>query len=463
MKLMKISINTFIKRNFLLLISLTVIFCSYFFCFSQINKTVNELDALSNVVTLNQSYFFFKKSTPFEIYLLHDLKNKMISERQSFIEVNLQEMTTRLYQNGDLNQEFKIIAKGNPLNWGGSPTGIYRVMDKHVTAYSNSTMVYMPFAIQYYGKYFIHGIPYYPGGNRIFSTYSGGCIRHSDMDAQKIFQFSEIDMPLLVIDKKRNPLDVSFIEENKELDILAESFMIADIDSGVVLAEKNYLQRKPIASITKLMTAIVALENIGLNRSVSINQEMINNGYGYSPGFEEGKRYQLIELLYPLLTRSSNQAAEALTGFMGRDKTIQLMNEKAQLILMTNTKFTDPSGIENTNISTTRDLFYLARYIHNNFPLLLSITKGDRVPMIQYLRFDLDEIGNKNIFIYDPTFIGGKTGFTNASKQTGLFVFSLFYEQQKRDIAIIFLRSTNVKRDAQTAYGWLLQNGFTKE
>jgi len=74
--------------------------------------------------------------------------------------------------------------------------------------------------------------------------------------------------------------------------------------------------------------------------------------------------------------------------------------------------------------------------------------------------FDLEEIGNLNIFINDPTFIGGKTGYTKEAGQTALFLFKLNYNDSERIIAMIFLDAKNSKWEAQKAYRWLLNNGF---
>ena len=73
---------------------------------------------------------------------------------------------------------FDIVAKGDPNEWGGSPAGSYYVISKQRVAYSSVSEVYMPWSIRYYGKYYIHGEPYYPGGEKLNSSTSGGCIRN---------------------------------------------------------------------------------------------------------------------------------------------------------------------------------------------------------------------------------------------------------------------------------------------
>lgn len=432
---------------------------------------MNEIKRTEKMInSINKNALFFdlsllSKKTPYSIPLWEETRKKLIIFERKFIEVNLEEMKTRIYDNGEIVDEIPILAKGNPLNWGGTPSGVYKVLNKYNSAYSNPVEAYMPFAIQFYGKYFLHGIPYYKDGTPIISRFSGGCVRYTNKNAEKIFNFSEKGMPILIIDKNKNDFNYQEIDEKEVPGVSAESFFIADLDSGTVLLEKNSNEIMPIASITKLMTAIVVSENIGLNRNILINDEMINSygEYGKTPEIKLGHRYQLIDLLYPLLTRSSNQAAEILSYFMGKEKTIELMNEKALSLNMIKTKFDDTCGISDKNVSSASDLFYLARYLHNNFEPILLVSKSEKVSQVEIQKFNLNKIENRNIFVYDSTFKGGKTGFTNASANTALFIFTFSKGKEKRNIVINLLKSKGLKRDTQLLYNWLKNNYFKEE
>jgi len=137
------------------------------------------------------------------------------------------------------------------------------------------------------------------------------------------------------------------------------------------------------------------------------------------------------------------------------------MNEKAKFISMKNTKFTDPSGFDPGNVSTSRDLFYLARYIFNNRPPILEITKGNKVRSFGDISFDIEKFWNKNVFINDSTFVGGKTGFIKESKYTAVFIFRLSDQKGiERNIAIILLGAQSNKIDTQKTYMWLFDNYF---
>jgi len=127
------------------------------------------------------------------------------------------------------------------------------------------------------------------------------------------------------------------------------------------------------------------------------------------------------------------------------------------MILMENTNFVDPSGFDLNNTSTAKDLFYLVRYIFNNRPPILEITKGKKVQSFGEVRFDIEKLWNKNVFINDPTFIGGKTGFLKESGETAIFLFRF---NDQRNIAISLLKSKDVEADTQKIYIWLQKNYF---
>ncbi|MBU3942965.1 L,D-transpeptidase family protein [Patescibacteria group bacterium] len=402
-----------------------------------------------------------KKDEPVFLESFEDIGRKNITNKTDFLQVDLTDMEISLYKSGLLIKRVPIITKGDVDNWGGSAAGLYRILSGNKASYSNTSDVYMPYALHYYGKYYIHGIPYYPGGLKLNSSFSGGCLRLNDKDAEDIYNLSNLNMSVLVIDKKKD--NYEYLRENKTdfPDLLSQNYLIADLDSGYVFAEKDSSMPVPIASLTKLMTALIVAENINLERFIFINEKMIEDGYGITDILEVGKGFQVVELFYPLLIESSNDAAEALSYFLGREKTIRLMNEKARNILMEQTKFTDPSGIDAGNISTTRDLFNLVRYIFNNRSPILEITKGNKVRSFGVVSFDINKLWNKNIFISDTTFIGGKTGYIKESKDTATFLFQFTDKDEvKRNIAFIFLGSLNIKIDTQRTYKWLLKNYF---
>ena len=391
-----------------------------------------------------------------------ETRQELILSQTDFVEVNLAEMKVKIYKKGLLEKEFTILKRGDPQGWGGSAVGLYKVLDGSKISFSGIADVYMPYTLHYYGKYYIHGEPYYSSGGGLDSPISGGCISLSTEDAKNVFEMTELNMPVLAVDKDREYYNYSREEPSEFPEISSQSYLVADLDSGQVFVERNSEEQFPIASLTKLMTAIIVSENVDLRKSILVEEEMLK-GYGSTKGLEKDKWFRVVELFYPLLIESSNDAAETLSYFLGRTKTIRLMNEKTKAILMDETKFVDPSGFDPENVSTARDLFHLARYILNNRPLILEITKGNEVLSFGEIDFNIKDLWNKNIFIDDPTFVGGKTGFIKASKNTALFIFHFFGDNStERNIVIILLESENTETDTQKVYNWLQENYFKK-
>ena len=201
------------------------------------------------------------------------------------------------------------------------------------------------------------------------------------------------------------------------LNVSAKSACIIDADSKKVLYSKNASKRMPMASTTKVMTAIIALEsNIPLNKVIVVPKEAIGIE-GSSIYLSEGEKITFEALLYALLLSSANDAAIAISIIVGgnTDNFVALMNQKATLLGLTNTHFTNPHGLYDENHYTTAlDLAFLMAYAVKN-PTFVEISgcpkkvfpkqdEGVRV-MINH---------NKLLNTYDGI-IAGKTGFTKKS------------------------------------------------
>ncbi|OIO46000.1 hypothetical protein COU05_03680 [bacterium (Candidatus Gribaldobacteria) CG10_big_fil_rev_8_21_14_0_10_37_21] len=390
-------------------------------------------------------------------------RNVLQENKADFIEANLEEMKITLYQKGEKQQEANILKRGDEYAWGGTAAGIYQISSGYQTAFSAIAEVYMPYAMNFYGKYYLHGGPYYPSGAKMISEASGGCLQVKDDIAKEFFEKAELKMPFLVIDKKND----NFVYPKTEIvvpTITSGSFLVADLDSGEIFAEQSSQERKQIASITKLMTAIVVSENIDLRKEIVVQDYMLNQGFGETESIKVGDYLDVVDLFYPLLIESSNDSAEVLAGFLGRNRTINLMNEKTKAILMPNTIFACPSGYSEGNISTARDLFYLARYVLKNRPLLFDISKSKEVPGFGKMSFDTSMFWNKNVFSEDETFVGGKTGYIKTSGYNGLFVFRFTTKEgEERNIVFILLGTPHldeVKFNTQKLYIWLQNNFF---
>ena len=148
-------------------------------------------------------------------------------------------------------------------------------------------------------------------------------------------------------------------------------YILMDMDSGRVLASKNKDSPRLIASITKIMTAILAIENKDVNEIVKVD-ESISKSYGSGIYISGGEEISLLDLLYGLMLRSGNDAALIIAKNIGGNVSnfVDMMNNKAQDLDMKNTTFINPHGLENNkgegNISTAYDMALLMSYAIDN-------------------------------------------------------------------------------------------------
>ena len=201
-----------------------------------------------------------------------------------------------------------------------------------------------------------------------------------------------------------------------DLNISAECAVVMIADTNEVVFEKNPHKKQGIASTTKIMSAIVALESNKLYSTTTIKSEDISVE-GTSMGLKAGDNVSLLCLVKGMLISSGNDAANVTATFIAGGKTqfAKLMNNKCHTIGMTSTNFVNPSGLtEDGHYSTAYDMALLGSYAVKN-PVFCSICSlksakvsyGERGSVTLYNH-------NKFIKMYDGAF-GIKTGFTKAS------------------------------------------------
>ena len=226
-----------------------------------------------------------------------------------------------------------------------------------------------------------------------------------------------------------------------ELEISALSYLGAYLvkdNQPIILAEKNSDDLLPMASITKLMTAVVAYKNYNLEDEITMGPK-VNDWPDSSKRFIPGTSFKTSELLRALLIESNNDAAMALAGKMGMDNFLSAMNNEAKELGIITTYYDNPVGIDPSsqkeiiNYSTAEELLILAREIINNYPEILEITSlpqydiktasgGYNHTAISTDKFLSDE-NEKFLCQGEPLkILGGKTGSTDLSKKNLLLV-----------------------------------------
>jgi len=227
-------------------------------------------------------------------------------------------------------------------------------------------------------------------------------------------------------------------------EISAGSYLAVNLSDNSTILEKNANQPYPIASITKLMSALVTSEHIKKNQTITLTEKMLEP-LGHSLTLFLGFNISAENLLKASLIQSTNDACESLAYFLGKEKFLDQMNQKAKELGMKNTVFSDVHGLSPTNRSTAADLAKLISYIYKEHPEILHLTRDNNFWLPdstgRLLKFQ-----NVNNFYPLPEFIGGKTGYLPQAKQTLASVFLV----NKKPISIILLYSDNRQADIFT-------------
>jgi serine-type D-Ala-D-Ala carboxypeptidase (penicillin-binding protein 5/6) len=199
-------------------------------------------------------------------------------------------------------------------------------------------------------------------------------------------------------------------------EIQAASAVLADLDTGQVLFDLHRNERRPIASVTKIMTALLVVERTDLTDVVTVSEAAASGQVsGVSGlGLLAGERIRVDELLYALLLQSANDAAEALAEHVSGsvDAFVEDMNGRAEELGMTRTMFTSPNGLDDTGYSSAADLVRLTRaaYRSPGFPSVVAT----RFHTVESLDAKPRIVQNRNVLLWlYPGAIGVKTGYTS--------------------------------------------------
>lgn len=208
--------------------------------------------------------------------------------------------------------------------------------------------------------------------------------------------------------------DVSELNLGAESGLAVESSLTG---TNKILFNKNSYMKIPIASLTKLMTAIVSLENYTLSENIKISQDAVAQD-GEQGVLELDREILVNDLLYIMLIESSNHAAYALSEGMDKYDFVRLMNEKARELKMERTFFVEPTGLSPENVSTAGDLSKLAEYILGNHSEISEISRIKEYDLPNY-----GKLTNTDQLLGEiPDIIIGKTGFTLEARGTLLLL-----------------------------------------
>ena len=242
--------------------------------------------------------------------------------------------------------------------------------------------------------------------------------------------------------KKEPPKPVHKIQVytiQKELFVKAKAFLIKDVNSSKIIYAKDARLKMPPASLTKVMTAVIAIENGKLNDLVTIQQDATRVEQ-FRFGAQAGDKFTMKQLLIAALVSSSNDAATAIGIHLAGsvDKFADLMNKKAKVLGMNDTHFTNPCGFDiGENLTTAYDLALLSEYV---------ITLPHFNEMVNYREVVISNASNSRhyklkthnkLFEKYPYTVGIKTGYT---AKAGPCLIARA-KKNNRDLLLIILNS----------------------
>ena len=238
----------------------------------------------------------------------------------------------------------------------------------------------------------------------------------------------------------------------------ATSAILMDTDTNRILYEKNIHSVRSVASISKIMTSILAIESGKMDDVVTIGDE-IDSSYGSGIYIQKGEQLTLKDLVYGLMLRSGNDAALAIANYVGGnvDDFVIMMNNKAKELKMHNTVFNNPSGLdqEKGNYSTAYDMALLASY---------AMKLEDYRTITGTKKYKLTTNKNSYVWINKNKLLstykystGGKTGFTEIAKRTLVSTAS----KDNTNLVVVTLNDGNDWADHRSLFEYGFNNYTT--
>jgi len=373
-----------------------------------------------------------------------ETREAFIEAETTFIEVDLSKMQLRFFENGVLTLSMEVRAKGEEGSWSQTPAGSYKVEFKKENHFSTMAQVYQPWTLAFQGNFFIHGWPHFADSTPVAEDFVAGGIRLKNTDAERLYNLVDEGTPILV--HENLPLKTPFVYEPKVPELKTPHYLIADVESSTVLASSDLTAIAPIASVAKLMTAVVAAEFINLDSSVFVNEPTFVQSL--IPRLGDRSKVSMYSLLQLLLVESSNEAAEVIASQLGHDEFVAKMNQKALSLGMVDTHFADASGLSAENAASLSDLLRLAQYIYTSRSFIFELTANQDLPSA-HVGGEFGELVNFNKVEDLDNFIGGKVGETIAAGQTSVTLHKINVKGTERVVAIIILGSENRNFDVK--------------
>ena len=237
------------------------------------------------------------------------------------------------------------------------------------------------------------------------------------------------------------------------------SGILIDPDSGTILWEKDPHVARPLASTTKILTAIVALENLSPDQTVAVTPDALNQAADETRlGMAAGDHYTVTELLTAMLLISANDAASALAvDTVGLTRFVEAMNEQVTALGLRDSRFTNPVGLDDPGeLSSPYDLAVLGLAAYQNLPLFRRIVGThdiDVPPTSGHIAYHLHNI-NRLLEIYPPA-LGIKPGYTGDAG----YCLVMLAQRSGQQLVGVLMDDPHLATDARALLEW----GFRQE
>lgn len=245
----------------------------------------------------------------------------------------------------------------------------------------------------------------------------------------------------------------------EEIEINSKSAAVMDAGTNAMLFSKDAYRKMPIASLTKLVTAIIALENIDLSEKITVSEKAVKDG-GKRDGLFAGEEIAAEELLKIMLVNSNNVAAEAIADHIdGKSGDfIKLMNGKTELLGLENTRFFNASGLdqEEENYSTAYEIAQIFDY-GLRYPKIWEIMKIQRSEVWSSDKKTKHILKNTNLLLGKLKNIeGGKTGFTDDAGECMVLVAGS--DDANNRVISVVLNSSDRFKDTEKMIKWVFES-----
>ena len=351
-----------------------------------------------------------------------------------------------LYENDREGRSFSLHSLPRVGSAWEAPSGKYAIEKKEYKHFSPLSGSWMPYSIEITRNFFIHG-------ERAGGEDGNGSLELSTSDAKAVFDFADIGTQVIVTgassrDAFASSPHYSLLGRGALPLVTATSFIVADIDSGEVLWERDAERPLDPGSLVSLPTALTAVEHINPYKTVRIGEIVLDPSVRHRFVPSRDDELELGSLIYPLLFATNDTAGKTFEKIIGTQEFVSLMNEKSKEIGMEHSHYS--SALSGGATTTAHDLFALLAYIDREQHFLIDVSLREESSVYATSGRKRLHWENKNPWVLagDGRYRGGLSQEDANGNGSGALIFSLpVSEFNDRSVAFIVLDSTDIKHD----------------